>query len=429
MTLLRILRTSSERRQNVISPFQQFINPRLFAQSTGSGPARLFWKHKQVPSKAIRRSREFGCQRPIFDMEQSSYFFSDCIDLDGGSPYPGTLQDEVVVATAEPLSVSYAGTTSTMSKHPYTSTTGTLVPSPRSTLAQSPVMSFQDVPYTDLLCDPVLLAGSENNTRQTKATEPLTPSSYDTRGSVGTRSSTNSIPSVTEPHAMTGARNSSPPQKRKIRHSKATKSIKEEDEDEDEGPDKRQKFLEKNRIAASKCREKKKKWVHDLEHNKSELERQNFELRLEHRNLINDLSQTKNMLMTHSACKDPNIDRWLDNEARRIVQTTGASVFSANPLAYAPPNARHRNDSLVSAVSMADLDSPSRRASLAYSQGKHFARVSSLLTWFLTPLLKAPSSINDSPIDPFLPMPSLSPKVKEEPVINLDHMSEDMLRS
>ncbi|ROW02842.1 hypothetical protein VSDG_01840 [Cytospora chrysosperma] len=287
-------------------------------------------------------------------MEQSSYFFSDCIDLDGGSPYPSTLQDEVVVAT-ESLPVSYAGGTNTMPKHTYTSTHGTLVPSPQSALAQSPVMSFQDVPYSDLLCDPVLLAGSDTAAKQTKATEPLTPSSYG-RGSV----------------------------------------------------DKRQKFLEKNRIAASKCREKKKRWVHDLEHNKSELERQNFELRLEHRNLINELSQTKSMLMNHSACKDPNIDRWLDNEARRIVQTAGANVFSANPLAYAPPNARGRNDSLVSAVSM-DFESPSRRASMAYSQ--------------------APSSLNDSPIDPFLPMPSLSPKVKEEPVMNLDHMPEDMLRT
>ncbi|KUI71062.1 Cyclic AMP-dependent transcription factor ATF-7 [Cytospora mali] len=270
-------------------------------------------------------------------------------------------------------------------------------------------MSFQDAPYSDMLCDPVLLAGTENATKQTKATEPLTPSSYGTRGSVGTRSSTNSIPSVREPQPR-AVRHSSPPQKRRSRHTKSTRSIKEEEEEEDDGTtDKRQKFLEKNRIAASKCREKKKKWVHDLEHNKSELERQNFELRLEHRNLVNELSQTKNMLMNHSACKDPNIDRWLDNEARRIVQTAGANVFSANPLAYAPTNARGRNDSLVSAASMADFDSPSRRASLAYSQ--------------------APSSLNDSPIDPFLPMPSLSPKVKEEPIINLDHMSEDMLRS
>lgn len=342
-------------------------------------------------------------------MEQSSYFFSDCIDLDGGSPYPSTLQDEVVVAT-ESLPVSYAGGTNTMPKHTYTSTHATLVPSPQSALAQSPVMSFQDVPYSDLLCDPVLLAGSDTAAKQTKATEPLTPSSYG-RGSVGTRSSTNSIPSVSEPKTMVVARNSSPPHKRRSRQTKSTRSIKEEDDEEEDGdgtPDKRQKFLEKNRIAASKCREKKKRWVHDLEHNKSELERQNFELRLEHRNLINELSQTKSMLMNHSACKDPNIDRWLDNEARRIVQTAGANVFSANPLAYAPPNARGRNDSLVSAVSM-DFESPSRRASMAYSQ--------------------APSSLNDSPIDPFLPMPSLSPKVKEEPVMNLDHMPEDMLRS
>lgn len=337
----------------------------------GTAPNPLDYQETQELSKAIRQSREFGCQGPIFDMEQSSYFFSDCVDLDGGSPYPGTIQDEVVVATSEPLGETYAGGASNMPKPPYTLNSGTLVPSPRSTLAQSPVMSFQDVPYSDLLCDPVLLAGSETTAKQTKATEPLTPSSYGSRGSIGTRSSTNSIPSVSEPQAMPAARKSSPPHKRKNRYTKATtRSVKEEEEDNGT-TDKRQKFLEKNRIAASKCREKKKEWVRDLEHNKSELERQNFELRLEHRNLINELSQTKNMLMDHSACKDPNIDRWLDNEARRIVQTTGASLFSANPLAYASPETRHRNDSLISATSMAELDSPSRRASLAYSQGKH----------------------------------------------------------
>ena len=300
-------------------------------------------------------------------MEHSSYFFSDCIDLDGGGPYPNTVQDGVVVAT-EPLPVSYSGGTNTMPKQSYTPANGTLVPSPRSTMAQSPVMSFQDAPYSDLLCDPVLLAGSGNATKQTKVAEPLTPSSYGTRGSVGTRSSTNSIPSVNEAQAMSTVRDSPPPSKRKSRHARATRPAQEEEED-DGTTDKRQKFLEKNRIAASKCREKKKKWVHDLEHNKSELERQNFELRLEHRNLINELSQTKNMLMNHSACKDPNIDGWLDNEARRIVQTTGTAMFSANPLAYAPHDPRRRNDSLVSAASMAEFDS-SRRASLAYSQGE-----------------------------------------------------------
>lgn len=301
----------------------------------------------------------------------TSYLFNDCINLDGGSPYPGTLQDEVVVATTEPLSMPYVSGTDTMPKHTYTSTHGTLIQSPRSTLPQSPIMSFQEDPYSELLCDPILLAGSESATNQTKVTEPLTPSSYG-RGSVGTRSSTHSVPSASEPQRMTAARNFSPPQKRKSRHTKSRGSIKEDDDDGDGPPDKRQKFLEKNRIAASKCREKKKRWVHDLEHNKSELERQNFELRLEHRALVNDLSQAKNMLMIHSDCRDENIDKWLANAARRIVQTAGTNIYS-NPLAYAPTQVRGRNDSLVSAISM-DFDSPSRRASLAYSQGKSFSQ-------------------------------------------------------
>lgn len=164
---------------------------------------------------------------------------------------------------------------------------------------------------------------------------------------------------------------SEPPKKRaRQKQSKPTKQ-ESEDEEEDESTEKRKKFLEKNRIAASKCREKKKKWVHELEYNKSQLERHNMELRLEHRGLINELNQTKSMLMSHADCNDPNITEWLNNQARRIVQTTGPSMFSMpNPLSAYPPQGQHRNGSNISGSSLVDLDPTSRRASTSYSQGE-----------------------------------------------------------
>lgn len=197
---------------------------------------------------------------------------------------------------------------------------------------------------------------------------------------------------------------SEPPRKKARQRQIKPAKQESEDEEEDESTEKRKKFLEKNRIAASKCREKKKKWVHDLEYSKSQLERLNMELRLEHRGLINELNQTKSMLMSHADCNDPNITEWLNHQARRIVQTAGSSMFSMpNPLSTYPPPGQHQNSSNVSGGSMVDLDPSSRRASASYSQGH--------------------SSIDTTPpIDPALPMSSLSPTVKEEPIANLDHM-------
>ena len=38
--------------------------------------------------------------------------------------------------------------------------------------------------------------------------------------------------------------------------------------------------------------------------------------------LLGEVSGLKHHLMAHAKCNDPNIDRWLDNDARRSVQTS-----------------------------------------------------------------------------------------------------------
>lgn len=303
-------------------------------------------------------------------MEHSSHFTSDFVDFNGIDPYPDNLEDEVIVASTELLPTS---------QQPYSSMNPSVIPSPRSSLGRSPVMQFQDISYGDQVCDPSLLANKGTVSTRSKVSEPLTPASFGARGSVSTKSSSNSIPSFQESQTMPPARNPSPessePPKKRARQ-KQPRSVKQESEDEDEEEDqsteKRKKFLEKNRIAASKCREKKKKWVHELEYNKSHLERHNMELRLEHRGLINELNQTKSMLMSHADCNDPNITEWLNNQARRIVQTTGSGMFAMpNPLSAYPPQGQPRNSSNVSGGSLVDLDPSSRRASTSYSQGEY----------------------------------------------------------
>ncbi|KND86712.1 Cyclic AMP-dependent transcription factor ATF-7, partial [Tolypocladium ophioglossoides CBS 100239] len=91
----------------------------------------------------------------------------------------------------------------------------------------------------------------------------------------------------------------------------------------------RSRCLERNRVAASKCREKKKQWVHDLESAKCELEQQHASLQAECAGLLDEATQIKNWLMQHAGCADANIDAWIGNEAMRFVQRSGTAAHPA----------------------------------------------------------------------------------------------------
>lgn len=82
----------------------------------------------------------------------------------------------------------------------------------------------------------------------------------------------------------------------------------------------RTKNLERNRIAASKCRQKKKEWVMELEETKSGMEMRHTNLRLEYLALLDEVTRIKNQLMAHAACNDPNINFWIEKEALRYVE-------------------------------------------------------------------------------------------------------------
>ncbi|WYZ38691.1 hypothetical protein EsH8_III_000605 [Colletotrichum jinshuiense] len=94
----------------------------------------------------------------------------------------------------------------------------------------------------------------------------------------------------------------------------------------EDGDGKRDKFLERNRIAASKCRQKKKEWVSDLQETKQGLENQHAQLQMEYNGLVDEVTRMKNELMSHANCHDPNINLWLENEARRFVQNSAVRV-------------------------------------------------------------------------------------------------------
>uniref|UniRef100_H3B5S5 cAMP responsive element binding protein 5 n=1 Tax=Latimeria chalumnae TaxID=7897 RepID=H3B5S5_LATCH len=71
----------------------------------------------------------------------------------------------------------------------------------------------------------------------------------------------------------------------------------------DEDPDeRRRKFLERNRAAATRCRQKRKVWVMSLEKKAEELTQTNMQLQNEVSMLKTEVSQLKQLLLTHKDC-------------------------------------------------------------------------------------------------------------------------------
>ncbi|KAL2151973.1 hypothetical protein VTH82DRAFT_5157 [Thermothelomyces myriococcoides] len=207
-----------------------------------------------------------------------------------------------------------------------------------------------------------------------------------------------------------------PPKKRKVRKTRKESNAAEETQ-------KRNKFLERNRVAASKCREKKKQYVSELEATKMDLELRNAHLKIEVDGLIGEISTLKHRLMAHAKCNDPNIDRWLNNEARKFVQTESGPFgqpflpFGQPPQPELPMGSpRSRNASIASIASITSsypslqglhfdgLTSSERHGSIAYSQGS--------------------GSLYPSPTEETFS--GFSPALKTEPDVNFTPMSDPM---
>lgn len=154
------------------------------------------------------------------------------------------------------------------------------------------------------------------------------------------------------------------PRRRRPRKPRAKPQLSEEEE-----AAKREKFLERNRVAAGKCREKRKSWMTELEDAKLELEERNNRLRAEHGALQVEFNQMRALLMQHASCGDARISKWIENEAKRFVLDAGEQYDSLLAASYGIT----RNDSSTSEYALRDLDdaaaAPRRRAvsSAAYS--------------------------------------------------------------
>ncbi|GAB5587715.1 Transcription factor [Umbelopsis nana] len=76
----------------------------------------------------------------------------------------------------------------------------------------------------------------------------------------------------------------------------------EEDDDEEDMEMKRLKFLERNRQAALKCRQKKKQWEKELQVRSEEVMKENKTLRIAVQDLKEEALMLKHQLLSHSDC-------------------------------------------------------------------------------------------------------------------------------
>lgn len=130
-----------------------------------------------------------------------------------------------------------------------------------------------------------------------------------------------------------------------------------------EDPDeKRRKFLERNRAAASRCRQKRKVWVQSLEKKAEDLNSVNGQLQSEVTLLRNEVAQLKQLLLAHKdcpvtamqkksgyhisdkdeSCEEMSVPGSPQNEAIQhssVSTSNGVSSSSMTPAVSAPSNA------------------------------------------------------------------------------------------
>jgi uncharacterized small protein (DUF1192 family) len=87
---------------------------------------------------------------------------------------------------------------------------------------------------------------------------------------------------------------------------------------------KRKRFLERNRVAASKCRQKKKQWMQELESEARAAQNSSKILKNSVAVLREELIRLKNELLKHDSCDCSPIRQYLSHSAAKIAENTSA---------------------------------------------------------------------------------------------------------
>ena len=114
---------------------------------------------------------------------------------------------------------------------------------------------------------------------------------------------------------------------------------------------KRSKFLERNRVAASKCRQKKKEWTQNLENRARELQKNNNQLRMVVDSCRQEILFLKGELLKHSQCECESIQTFIKSGASTMVdhkQNEDLFKREISPIGTMPPSHRGSIDAMSS---------------------------------------------------------------------------------
>jgi hypothetical protein len=160
-------------------------------------------------------------------------------------------------------------------------------------------------------------------------------------GTDGLTKTTRSSSRDLEKNKPDAASKMSTPKKRKPRKKKNPPSEKEQKE-------KKEKFLERNRKAAQKCREKKKGWVEGLAERCARLQRNNDLLNFERAEMAKQLAICKQLLAPHAACGVPAINDWVHNMSRSVSIAMDRNLSSQSRTSQNSSSSVQKNDSGIS---------------------------------------------------------------------------------
>jgi len=199
---------------------------------------------------------------------------------------------------------SIASTTTTT-----TTSTPTIVPNPTNPSANvlsSALAALSTLPVTTpILPTPLASKAMLSSTNNPVLDAIKKESNDDSKSNV---SSPASSPHLTSASSASTTSSSAPSTAAVSTNTKSNKNLNKNNAYVDE---KRRKFLERNRIAASKCRQKKKAWVQDLEKKSTEVSITNRNLKIIVNQLREQVAVLRSQLLLHKNCPSKVIQQYL----------------------------------------------------------------------------------------------------------------------
>ena len=101
---------------------------------------------------------------------------------------------------------------------------------------------------------------------------------------------------------------------------------------------KRSKFLERNRVAASKCRQKKKEWTQNLENRARELQKTNASLRMVIDSTRQEILFLKSEALKHSSCGCREIQDYMQSDLNTLPSDGMVFKREQSPIESMPPS-------------------------------------------------------------------------------------------